>query len=211
MMKKLITTFLGLAVVSSLALAQSFTITLNPGSLHTADGTSLTHSLQDSSGINIFYAASTQNAAGYASSFGTSTSVGADSFSALGGLTWTSIAQTSSQSISGAIVEFWTNDGWTGGGGDSVAASGGETILIALTTGSTVGSTSGGDNVGLLASNVVVGGLGQTNLSFGTQFDVIAGSSTNGLTMLTTVPEPSAYAALAAILALSCVMLRRRA
>jgi hypothetical protein len=83
--------------------------------------------------------------------------------------------------------------------------------LIALTTGSTVGSTSGGDNVGLLASNVVVGGLGQTNLGFGTQFDVIAGSSTNGLTMLTTVPEPSAYAALAAILALSCVMLRRRA
>lgn len=206
MMKKLITTFLGLAVVSSLALAQSFTITLNPGSLRTADGTSLTHSLQDSSGINIFYAASTQNAAGYASSFGTSTSVGADSFSALGGLTWTSIAQTSS-----GAQEFWTNDGWTGGSGDSVAASGGETILIALTTGSTVGSTSGGDNVGLLASNVVVGGLGQTNLGFGTQFDVIAGSSTNGLTMLTTVPEPSAYAALAAILALSCVMLRRRA
>ena len=206
MMKKLITTFLGLAVVSSLALAQSFTITLFPGSLLTADGTSLTHSLQDSSGINIFYAASTQNAAGYASSFGTSTSVGADSFSALGGLTWTSIAQTSS-----GAAEFWTNDGWTGSGGDSVAASGGETILIALTTGSTVGSTSGGDNVGLLASNVVVGGLGQTNLGFGTQFDVIAGSSTNGLTMLTTVPEPSAYAALAGILALSCVMLRRRA
>lgn len=208
MMKKLITTFLGLAVVSSFAFAQSFTITLNPSSLNTADGTTLTHSLQDSSGINIFYAASTQNAASYASSFGTSTSVGADAFSALGGLTWTSIAQTSS-----GAQEFWTNDGWAGGSGDSVAASGGETILIALTTGSTVGSTSGGDNVGLLASNVVVGGLAQTNLYFNTpsQFDVIAGSSTNGLTMLTTVPEPSAYAALAGILALSCVMLRRRA
>lgn len=206
MMKKLITTFLGLAVVSSLALAQSFTITLNPGSLNTADGTSLTHSLQDSSGINIFYAASTQNAAGYASSFGTSTSVGADAFSALGSLTWTSIAQTSSGSN-----EFWTNDGWSGGSGANVAASGGETILIALTTGSTVGSTSGGDNVGLLASNVEVGGLGQTNLYFGTQFDVIAGSSTNGLTMLTTVPEPSVYAALAGLLSLGCVMLRRRA
>jgi len=208
MMKKLITTFLGLAVVSSFAFAQSFTITLNPSSLNTADGTTLTHSLQDSSGINIFYAASTQNAASYASSFGTSTSVGADAFSALGGLTWTSLAQTFS-AVTGS--EFWTNDGWTGGSGDSVAASGGDTILIALTTGSTVGSTSGGDNVGLLASNVVVGGLGQTNLGFGTQFDVIAGSSTNGLTMLTTVPEPSAYAALAGILALSCVMLRRRA
>lgn len=206
MMKKLITTFLGLAVVSSLALAQSFTITLNPGSLNTADGTSLTHSLQDSSGINIFYAASTQNAAGYASSFGTSSTVTADAFNDLGGLTWTSL----DQAVSGAS-QFWVNSGWNGSSGDSVDASGGETILIALTTGSTVGSTSDGDNVGLLASNVVVGGLGQTNLGFGSQFDVIAGSSTDGLTMLTTVPEPSVYAALAGLLSLGCVMLRRRA
>ena len=82
--------------------------------------------------------------------------------------------------------------------------------MIALTTGSTVGSTSDGDNVGLLASNVVVGGLGQTNLG-PDQFDVIAGSSTNGLTMLTTVPEPSAYAVIAGLLALGCLMSRRRA
>ncbi len=205
MMKKLITTFLGLAVVSSLAFAQSFTITLNPGSLNTADGSTLTHSLQDSAGIGIYYAVGTNTAAGYASSFGTSTSVSASAFSALGGLTWTSLDQTSSGSF-----EFWTNTGWNGGAGSSVSAAGGETILIALTTGSTVGSTSDGDNVGLLASNVVVGGLGQTNLGFGSQFDVIAGSSINGLTMLTTVPEPSAYAALAGLLALGCVMLRRR-
>ena len=82
--------------------------------------------------------------------------------------------------------------------------------MIALTTGSTVGSTSDGDNVGLLASNVVVGGLGQTNLGTD-QFDVIVGSSTNGLTMITTVPEPSAYAAIAGLLALGCLMFRRRA
>jgi hypothetical protein len=210
MMKKLITTFLGLAVVSSFAFAQSFTITLYTSSLNTADGTTLTHSLQDSSGISILYAVGSTDAASYASSFGTSTSVGADAFSALGGLIWTPLAQTDTGDTG---YEFWTNDGWTGSSGDSVAASGGETILIALTTGSTVGSTSGGDSVGLLASSFV-GGLGQTNLSFGSEFDgfdVIAGSSTNGLTMLTTVPEPSAYAALAAILALSCVMLRRRA
>lgn len=205
MMKKLITTFLGLAVVSSLAFAQSFTITLNPGSLNTADGSTLTHSLQDSAGIGIYYAVGTNTAAGYASSFGTSTSVSASAFSALGGLTWTSL----DQAVSGAS-QFWVNSGWNGGSGDNVDASGGETILIALTTGSTVGSTSDGDNVGLLASNVVVGGLGQTNLGFGSQFDVIAGSSTDGLTMLTTVPEPSAYAALAGLLALGCVMLRRR-
>ncbi len=205
-MKKLFTTFLGLAVVSSLALAQSFTITLNPGSLNTAGGTTLTHSLQDSSGIGAYYAVGSTNAAGYASSFGTSTSVGADAFSALGGLTWTSLAQTG-----GGGFEFWTNDGWTGGSGSSVSASGGETILIALTTGGSVGGTIAGDSIGLLASNVVVGGLTQTNLGFGSQFDVIAGSSASGLTMLTTVPEPSAYAALAGILALGCVMLRRRA
>ena len=205
MMKKLITTFLGLAVVSSLAFAQSFTITLNPGSLNTADGSTLTHSLQDSAGIGIYYAVGTNTAAGYASSFGTSTSVSASAFSALGGLTWTSL----DQAVKGAS-QFWVNSGWNGGSGDNVDASGGETILIALTTGSTVGSTSDGDNVGLLASNVVVGGLGQTNLGFGSQFDVIAGSSTDGLTMLTTVPEPSAYAALAGLLALGCVMLRRR-
>ena len=205
MMKKLITTFLGLAVVSSLAFAQSFTITLNPGSLNTADGSTLTHSLQDSAGIGIYYAVGTNTAAGYASSFGTSTSVSASAFSALGGLTWTSL----DHAVKGAS-QFWVNSGWNGGSGDNVDASGGETILIALTTGSTVGSTSDGDNVGLLASNVVVGGLGQTNLGFGSQFDVIAGSSTDGLTMLTTVPEPSAYAALAGLLALGCVMLRRR-
>ena len=204
-MKKLITTFLGLAVVSSFAFAQSFTITLNPGSLNTADGTTLTHSLQDSAGIGIYYAVGTDTAAGYASSFGTSTSVSASAFSALGDLTWTSIAQISSYGF-----EFWTNVGWSGSGGTSVAASGGETILIALTTGSTVGSTSDGDNVGLLASNVVVGGLGQTNLG-PDQFDVIAGSSTNGLTMITTVPEPSAYAVIAGLLALGCLMFRRRA
>ena len=205
MMKKLITTFLGLAVVSSLAFAQSFTITLNPGSLNTADGSTLTHSLQDSAGIGIYYAVGTNTAAGYASSFGTSTSVSASAFSALGGLTWTSL----DQAVKGAS-QFWVNSGWNGGSGANVDASGGETILIALTTGSTVGSTSDGDNVGLLASNVVVGGLGQTNLAFGTQFDVIAGSSINGLTMLTTVPEPSAYGAIAGLLALGCVMLRRR-
>ncbi|MAV84949.1 MAG: hypothetical protein CML11_03955 [Puniceicoccaceae bacterium] len=205
MMKKLITTFLGLAVVSSFAFAQSFTITLNPGSLNTADGSTLTHSLQDSAGIGIYYAVGTNTAAGYASSFGTSTSVSASAFSALGGLTWTSL----DQAVSGAS-QYWVNSGWNGGSGANVDASGGETILIALTTGSTVGSTSDGDNVGLLASNVVVGGLGQTNLAFGTQFDVIAGSSINGLTMLTTVPEPSAYGAIAGLLALGCVMLRRR-
>ena len=204
-MKKLITTFLGLAVVSSFAFAQSFTITLNPGSLNTADGTTLTHSLQDSAGIGIYYAVGTDTAAGYASSFGTSTSVSASAFSALGDLTWTSIAQISSYGF-----EFWTNVGWNGSAGTSVAASGGETILIALTTGSTVGSTSDGDNVGLLASNVVVGGLGQTNL-LPDSFDVIAGSSTNGLTMITTVPEPSAYAVIAGLLALGCLMFRRRA
>ena len=204
-MKKLITTFLGLAVVSSFAFAQSFTITLNPGSLNTADGTTLTHSLQDSAGIGIYYAVGTNTAAGYASSFGTSTSVSASAFSALGDLTWSEIGQTSNYS-----VEFWTNVGWSGSAGTSVAASGGETILIALTTGLTVGSTSDGDNVGLLASNVVVGGLGQTNLGTD-QFDVIVGSSTNGLTMITTVPEPSAYAAIAGLLALGCLMFRRRA
>ena len=204
-MKKLITTFLGLALVSSFAFAQSFTITLNPGSLNTADGTTLTHSLQDSAGIGIYYAVGTDTAAGYASSFGTSTSVSASAFSALGDLTWSEIAQTSNYS-----VEFWTNVGWSGSAGTSVAASGGETILIALTTGSTVGSTSDGDNVGLLASNVVVGGLGQTNLN-SDQFDVIAGSSANGLTMITTVPEPSAYAVIAGLLALGCLMFRRRA
>ena len=207
MMKKLITTFLGLAVVSSFAFAQSFTITLNPGSLNTADGSTLTHSLQDSAGIGIYYAVGTNTAAGYASSFGTSTSVSASAFSALGGLTWTSLDQAVSPY---GASQYWVNSGWNGGSGANVDASGGETILIALTTGSTVGSTSDGDNVGLLASNVVVGGLGQTNLAFGTQFDVIAGSSINGLTMLTTVPEPSAYGAIAGLLALGCVMLRRR-
>ena len=129
----------------------------------------------------------------------------ASAFSALGDLTWSEIAQTNNYGF-----EFWTNVGWSGSAGTSVAASGGETILIALTTGSTVGSTSDGDNVGLLASNVVVGGLGQTNLGTD-QFDVIAGSSTNGLTMITTVPEPSAYAAIAGLLALGCLMFRRRA
>ena len=204
-MKKLITTFLGLAVVSSFAFTQSFTITLDPGSLNTADGTTLTHSLQDSAGIGIYYAVGTNTAAGYASSFGTSTSVSASAFSALGDLTWSEIGQTSTYGF-----EFWTNAGWNGSAGTSVAASGGETILIALTTGLTVGSTSDGDNVGLLASNVVVGGLGQTNLGTD-QFDVIVGSSTNGLTMITTVPEPSAYAAIAGLLALGCLMFRRRA
>ena len=208
MMKKLITTFLGLAVVSSLAFAQSFTITLNPGSLNTADGSTLTHSLQDSAGIGIYYAVGTNTAAGYASSFGTSTSVSASAFSALGGLTWTSLDQTSSGSF-----EFWTNTGWNGGAGSSVSAAGGETILIALTTGSSVGATDDTHSIGLLASSTTVGGLGQTNLGFPGQFSVIAGSTTGGLTMLsgTAIPEPSSYALLGGLLALGCVMLRRRA
>ena len=115
-MKKLITTFLGLAVVSSFAFTQSFTITLNPGSLNTADGTTLTHSLQDSAGIGIYYAVGTNTAAGYASSFGTSTSVSASAFSALGDLTWSEIGQTSNYGF-----EFWTNAGWNGSAGTSLS------------------------------------------------------------------------------------------
>lgn len=207
-MKKILTSFIGLAMVSSLALAQSYTITLNPGSLNTSDGTALTHSLQNSSGIGIYYAVGTNTAAGYASSFGTSSTVTADAFNDLGGLTWTSLAQTSSGSF-----EFWTNTGWNGGAGSSVSAAGGETILIALTTGSSVGATGDTDSIGLLASSTTVGGLGQTNLGFPGQFSVIAGSTTGGLTMLsgTAIPEPSSYALLGGLLALGCVMLRRRA
>jgi hypothetical protein len=205
-MKKILTTFIGLAMVSSLALAQSYTITLQPGSLNTSDGTTLTHSLQNSSGIGIYYAVGTTDAAGYASSFGTSSTVTADAFNDLGSLTWTSLAQTSSGSF-----EFWTNTGWNGGSGSSVSAAGGETILVALTTGSSVGASVDTDSFGLLASNVTVGGLGQTNLQFGTQFDVIAGTSTSGLTMIAAVPEPSAYGLIGGLFALGCVMLRRRA
>jgi hypothetical protein len=205
-MKKILTTFIGLAMVSSFALAQSFTITLFPGSLNTGDGTTLTHSLQNSSGIGIYYAVGTNTSAGYASSFGTSSTVTADAFNDLGGLTWTALDQAGS-----GASQFWVNSGWTGSGGSTVAASGGETVLIALTTGSSVGASVDTDSFGLLASNVTVGGLGQTNLQFGTQFDVIAGTSTSGLTMIAAVPEPSAYGLIGGLFALGCVMLRRRA
>jgi hypothetical protein len=205
-MKKILTTFIGLAMVSSLALAQSYTITLQPGSLNTSDGTTLTHSLQNSSGIGIYYAVGTTDAAGYASSFGTSSTVTADAFNDLGSLTWTSLAQTSSGSF-----EFWTNTGWNGGSGTSVSAAGGETILVALTTGSSVGASVDTDSFGLLASSSTVGGLGQTNLAFAGQFSVIAGSTSSGLTMIAAVPEPSAYGLIGGLFALGCVMLRRRA
>ena len=64
----------------------------------------------------------------------------------------------------------------TGGSGTAVTATSGRTVLIALIMGSSVSNTVGGDSIGLLASNIVVGGLGQTNMQFGTQFDVIDGS-----------------------------------
>ena len=62
-MKKQIILTLGFALASSLATAQSFTVTLFPGSLIAEDGTTLDHSVQDAQGINIFFAETTTSAA----------------------------------------------------------------------------------------------------------------------------------------------------
>ena len=86
-MKKLLTTLLGLALLSPFALAQEFTIALFPSSVNQNDGTTLLHS----AGFNAFYAVGTQDAAGYASDFGTSSTVTAAAFNTLGSLSWVSL------------------------------------------------------------------------------------------------------------------------
>jgi len=103
-MKKLITTLLGLAVLSPFAIAQEFTITLYPNTIIGSSG-----AIDHSDGFNAFYAVGTQNAAGYASDFGTSSTVTADSFNDLGTLSWVALDE-----LSGGGSDYWTNPGWTG-------------------------------------------------------------------------------------------------
>ena len=205
-MKKLITTLLGLAVLSPFALAQEFTITLFPSSVNQNDGTTLLHS----AGFNAFYAVGTQNAAGYASDFGTSSTVNADAFNDLDSLTWVALDELNG----GGSSDFWTNPGWTGASGTKVSAPGGSTILVALTDAASVGSSSGMTEFGLIATSGTVPGLGSINFQLGGSpslgFTTIAGSGSGSLT-LNAVPEPSAYALLGGLFALTCVMLRRRA
>ena len=205
-MKKLTTTLLGLALLSPFALAQEFTIALFPSSVNQNDGTTLLHS----AGFNAFYAVGTQDAAGYASDFGTSSTVTADAFTALGGLSWVSLDELNA----GGSSDYWTNPGWNGSSGTKVSAAGGSTILVALTDAASVGSSVGMSEFGLIATSGTVPGLGSINFQLGGSpslgFTTIAGSGSGSLT-LNAVPEPSAYALLGGLLALGCVMLRRRA
>ena len=205
-MKKQIISLLGAVMISSCALAQSYTITLFPNSVLDANGSFLTHAAQVTQGINIFFAETESTSFDFSSEFGDPTAVGAEALASLEELTWTSMNQAG-----GAPNEFWVTPGWTGGSGDAIAGTPGGTVLVAFTTASTVGGTVDGDDIALLASNVLVPGLGQSNMQFGTQFDVIAGVAGSGsVQMITTVPEPSTFAAFAGFLALGCVALRRR-
>ena len=142
-MKKLTTTLLGLALLSPFALAQEFTITLFPNTIIGSGGP-----IGHSDGFNAFYAVGTQDAAGYASDFGTSSTVTADAFNALGGLSWVSLDE-----LSGGGSDYWTNPGWNGSSGTKVSAAGGSTILVALTDAASVGSSSGMSEFGLIATS----------------------------------------------------------
>lgn len=206
-MKKLITTLLGLAVLSPFALAQEFTVTLFPSSVNESDGTTLLHS----AGFNAFYAVGTQDAAGYASDFGTSSTVTADAFNDLGGLSWVALSELNG----GGTQDYWTNPGWTGASGTKVSAAGGSTVLVALTDAVSVASTADTNSFGLIATSGTVPGLGSINFQLGGSpslgFTTIAGSGSGSLTLLAAVPEPSAYGLIGGLFALGCVMLRRRA
>lgn len=206
-MKKLITTLLGLAVLSPFALAQEFTVTLFPSSVNESDGTTLLHS----AGFNAFYAVGTQDAAGYASDFGTSSTVTADAFNDLGGLSWVALDELNA----GGSSDYWANPGWNGSSGSKVSAAGGSTVLVALTDAVSVASTADTNSFGLIATSGTVPGLGSINFQLGGSpslgFTTIAGSGSGSLTLLAAVPEPSAYGLIGGLFALGCVMLRRRA
>ncbi|TVP81692.1 MAG: PEP-CTERM sorting domain-containing protein [Puniceicoccaceae bacterium] len=203
--RNFISVLLLLAASSGLS-AQSFTVTLEPGTLFGIDGTSLNHSNQASSGISILFAQTSSTRSSLLELFANPSSPDASAFNSLEGLSWTAMSQTSSGSF-----EFWTTPGWNGASGTAIESSEGTNVLVALFNSPSVSGISPGDAVGLLVSNSVVGGLGQNNYSLGsvTNMTILAGIP-GSLQMVSAVPEPSTYAALAGLVALGAVMLRRR-
>lgn len=195
-------------LTSTTSFAQSFTITLEPSSLFTENGDTLNHTNQDSLGINIFYAEVDSSVISLSDLIEDPLSPDASGFSSLSSLTWAEMSETSEGSF-----EFWTTPGWTGASGESIDGTGDYYVLVFLTTSDDISSIEAGDFAGLLVSDSAIAGLGQSNFSLGsaTNMSALAGAEAEGtLQMVLVVPEPSAYAALAGLLSLSWVMVRRR-
>ncbi len=198
-------TILSILVLGSLLLgnvqAQNFTITIAPGDFLTAGGDVMNHSNQASLGVNIFFA-QTQPFTNFFDSAG---APDASDFASYGNLSWITLQQTTA---GGGAFEFWTQPGGDGSSANPVTGTAGNTVLIALTTADSVGQTTAGDDVAFLASINPLSNVGQAALNLAS-FNILAGE-TGSVQMVSAVPEPSAYAALAGCLALGWVMVRRR-
>lgn len=186
--------------------AQSFTITLEPGTIFSESGTTVDHGNQGSLGINIFYAETSSSFASLTGLFDDPLAPDATAISSLGGLTWSAMSQTTSDSF-----EFWTTPGWTGGSGTAIDGTEDNNVLVAIIDVASVGDVVSGTNVGLLLSDSPISGFGQTNYSLGsvTNMTVLAGVA-GSIQMVSAVPEPSAFALLAGCFGLAAVMVRRR-
>ena len=128
--------------------------------------------------------------------------------SSLGGTNDTVFAYNASQSFPGGVNVISGNANFSNTSGGLSAGSEFALFLFDGVTGSSV-TTVGGESFGFhTGANWTVPANDAGTYSFGAQFTPLAGSvGANG----TVVPEPSSYALLGGLLALGCVMLRRRA
>lgn len=219
MFNKLLLCLSALTLTSSVCLSQSVTFAVEKATLFFSDGElagrSADNSVDNRSLINVFAGFVTDKSAFESEAtsieslfnFGNFSQAVSDlNTSLLSSVSWVSVPQAS-----GVIAN--TRDFNL----SSVPASEGQTPLLLITTSSGTGNLSLSDEFGILTnSSFTVSALGLETLSFfssdNTWNQSVFGSLDSGANAfsLQAVPEPSAYASLAGICALTWVMLRRR-
>jgi hypothetical protein len=182
--------------------AQTFSIVVEPGSILDSIGVSLNHTNQAEQGLNFFYAETTSSIVDLQNLFSIASAPEASEFSSFSSLSWSALPD-----IALFSSEFWATPGWFSGTKVNRVTPGAR-ILLGIFDASNVGDIAGGSQVGFLASTNVIPNLGNIDYNFAA-FETVVGV-TGSLQLVNVVPEPSAYAALAGLLALGVVMVRRR-